>query len=187
MGVYFPGTGFTRGDLFGVERSDGSTHGGVDFPANANTAIPAAANGVVVGRGYHLDTMYGHTALVRHVAPDTGNVMFTLYAHMPHTLYTPAPGTYVRKGEIIGVVGSTGNSSGPHLHFELFSYAPQATVPWAVDDPWTGGKLGLREEPAPPRVNPATESNWGGLDVFDGTTAIITPAWFICFVDGTCP
>jgi murein DD-endopeptidase MepM/ murein hydrolase activator NlpD len=186
MGVYFPGTGFTLGDHFGVERTDG-THGGVDFPANANTPIPVAGDGVVVGRGYHASNAYGYAAIVRHVAPDTGNVLFTLYAHMPHTLYTPAPGTYVRKGEVIGIVGNTGNSSGPHLHLELFSYAEEARVPWSVEDPWTGGKLGLRiDPPLPPRVNPATESNWGGLDVFDGTTPIITPPWAICIVHGTC-
>ena len=186
MGVYFPGPGFTVGDPFGVMHPNGS-HGGVDFPADANTPIPVAADGIVVGRGYHTDDMYGYTVIVRHVAPDTGNVLFTLYAHMPHTLFTPPPGRYVVKGESIGAVGNTGYSSGPHLHLELFSYAPGARVPWSVEAPWTGGKLGLRIDPPPPRVNPATESNWGGLDVFDGTTPIITPPWAICIVDGKCP
>lgn len=183
MGVYFPGTGFTATSGRGFRVG----HGGIDFAADANTPIPVAAEGVVVGRGFQRNDQYGFMAIVRHVAPDTGNVLFTLYAHMPNTLYTPAPGTYLRKGEVIGVVGNTGNSSGPHLHFELFSYAPDATVPWSVDDPWTEGALGLRLDPPPPRVNPATEANWGGLDVFDGTTPMITPAWALCLVDGTCP
>lgn len=186
MGIYFPGPGFTRGSGFGDLHGNG-THGGVDFPADAGTSIPAAADGVVVGRGFHADDGYGYMVIVRHVAPGTTNVLFTLYAHMPHTLSTPSPGSPVVKGEIIGVVGNTGWSTGPHLHLELFSYAPGASVPWSVEDPWTGGKLGLRLDPPPPRIDPAIERSWSGLDVFEGpTTAILPPSWAMCLVDGTC-
>jgi murein DD-endopeptidase MepM/ murein hydrolase activator NlpD len=186
MGVYFPGPGFSRGSGFGELHGNGS-HGGVDFPADPGTPIPAAADGVVVGRGFHKD--YGFMVIVRHAAPDTTNVLFTLYAHMPTVDRTPFPGIHVVKGEAIGVVGSTGYSTGPHLHLELISLDP-ALVPWSVDDPWTGGRIGIRGNGG--RINPANEWNWSGLDVFEGesaatpTTAFIPPSWAMCLVDGTC-
>lgn len=185
MGVYFPGPGYTLGSGFGDIHGNG-THGGVDFPADANTPIPVAADGVVVGRGFHRDDTYGYMVIVRHAAPDTINVLFTLYAHMPHTFATPAPGRHVVKGEIIGLVGNTGWSTNPHLHLELISLDP-ALVPWNEDDPWTGGRIGIRGDGG--RLDPGEEWNWGGLDVFEGERAVTwgtTPAWAMCLVNGTC-
>jgi murein DD-endopeptidase MepM/ murein hydrolase activator NlpD len=187
MGAYFPGPGFSRGSVFGDIHGNGP-HRGADFPADAGTPIPVAAAGVVVGRGYHKD--YGYMVIVQHDdAPDTINVLLTLYAHMPTIDSTPLPGTRVVKGEAIGVVGTTGYSTGNHLHLELISLDP-ALVPWSVDDPWTGGRIGIAGSVG--RIDPANQWNWGGLDVFEGesaaipTTARIPSAWVMCFVDGTC-
>jgi murein DD-endopeptidase MepM/ murein hydrolase activator NlpD len=186
MGAYFPGPGFSQGSAFGVPRGD-TTHQGVDFPADADTPIPAAADGVVVGRGFHKD--YGFMVILRHAAPDTTNVLFTLYAHMPTLDRTQFPGIHVVKGEAIGVVGTTGSSTGNHLHLELLSIDP-ALVPWSVDDPWTGGRIGIAGTEG--RIDPGNQWNWSGLDVFEGesaatpTTTLIPSASAMCFVDGTC-
>ncbi len=191
MGIYFPGPGFTRGSVFGDQHGNGP-HRGVDFPADAGTPIPAAADGVIVGRGRHDD--YGFTVIVRHAAPDTTNILLTLYAHMPDVDSTPRNGTRVVKGQAIGVVGSTGYSTDNHLHLELISLDP-ALVPWSVEDPWTGDKLGIAGSVG--RINPDNALNWSGLDVFAGETAAITTTTTAttttttsssppCFVTGRC-
>lgn len=83
-------------------------HTGIDYAAPNGTPIKAAADGVVVFKGWKGG--YGHTVMVRH-----NNGIETLYAHM--SAFSTAEGT-VRAGEIIGYVGSSGRSTGPHLHYE---------------------------------------------------------------------
>lgn len=83
-------------------------HTGIDYAAPSGTPIKAAADGVVVFKGWKGG--YGHTVMVRH-----NNGIETLYAHM--SAFSTAEGT-VRAGEIIGYVGSSGRSTGPHLHYE---------------------------------------------------------------------
>lgn len=86
-------------------------HNGVDFAANMGTPIFASKSGVVttacLGGGW------GNYVVVNH-----GDGFSTLYAHM--TYYVVSEGEYVEQGETIGYVGSTGNSTGPHLHFTIF-------------------------------------------------------------------
>ncbi len=85
-------------------------HTGLDFPAEAGTPIVASAAGVVVTADWHAD--YGQT-----VELDHGNGLVTRYAHCLKVLVKP--GQLVRRGQPIAEVGSSGRSTGPHLHFEV--------------------------------------------------------------------
>ena len=87
-------------------------HKGVDFRASAGTPIPAAGAGRVVARGYN--SGHGNYIKLRH------NSSFeTLYAHMSRFAKGVVVGTTVKQGQTIGYVGSTGLSTGPHLHYEI--------------------------------------------------------------------
>ena len=96
-----PISGFTR------------AHRGVDFAAPTGTPIPAAGAGRVVERRYQSGG-YGNFVRIRHNA-----TYETLYAHMSRFHPNVRVGTQVRQGQIIGFVGSTGASTGPHLHYEI--------------------------------------------------------------------
>ena len=87
-----------------------SFHEGIDFPANIGTAIVAAASGKVVYAGYHAE--YGQIIEVDH-----GNGLVSRYAHASQILVNE--GDLVVRGQRLGSVGSTGRSTGPHLHFEV--------------------------------------------------------------------
>lgn len=87
-------------------------HKGVDFRASTGTPIPAAGAGRVVARGYN--SGHGNYVKIRH------NSSFeTLYAHMSRFAKGVVVGTNVKQGQTIGYVGSTGLSTGPHLHYEI--------------------------------------------------------------------
>lgn len=87
-------------------------HKGVDFRASTGTPIPAAGAGRVVARGYN--SGHGNYIKIRH------NSSFeTLYAHMSRFAKGVVVGTNVKQGQTIGYVGSTGLSTGPHLHYEI--------------------------------------------------------------------
>ena len=88
-------------------------HTGIDLAAATGTPIYAANSGYVLFSGFSR-WGYGNAVVIEH-----GTVLSTLYGHMS-ALYVSC-GQFVNTGEIIGVVGSTGNSSGPHLHFEIRS------------------------------------------------------------------
>lgn len=91
-------------------------HKGVDFAAPGNTPIRAIASGQVITATSHYS--YGNYVMVYHGTDDQGNTYATLYAHM---IQWPSVsvGQAVSQGDILGYVGSTGNSTGPHLHFEV--------------------------------------------------------------------
>lgn len=98
------------GDGFGAPRP-GRKHLGVDIIAGAGAPIRAARAGKVIKRGY--DAGAGNHINLKHA-----DGMITKYFHMSR--YEAKDGQDVAAGQVIGYVGSTGNSSGPHLHFEVW-------------------------------------------------------------------
>lgn len=86
-------------------------HTGVDFAANSGTSIYATKSGTVVKAT--LESANGNCVMIQH---DDGSA--SLYAHL--SSFAVSYGDYVSQGSVIGYVGSTGWSTGPHLHFEIF-------------------------------------------------------------------
>ncbi len=87
-------------------------HTGVDLASKTGTPIYASGDGVVEKAGWV--SGYGKKVEIKHV-----NGFETGYGHMSRIADGMKPGVRVRQGQIIGYVGSTGNSTGPHLHFEI--------------------------------------------------------------------
>lgn len=100
------GFGFRRDPFTGR----GAMHAGLDFRGQTGAPIHAAANGRVSFVGQK--SGYGKVVEVRH-----GNGLLTRYAHMSR--YAAKVGQQVSAGDVIGAIGSTGRSTGPHLHFEV--------------------------------------------------------------------
>ena len=99
--------------------SRGGYHGAVDISGGgiSGTPVYAVADGYVVtstakvnSSGHYIS--YGNYVLIAHY-----NGLYTLYAHMSSR--NVSSGQTVKQGQVIGTVGSTGNSTGPHLHFEV--------------------------------------------------------------------
>ena len=86
-------------------------HTGLDFPAEPGTPILAAAGGVVVVQEYH--AAYGNMVEIDH-----GNDLITRYAHSSKVFVKK--GDIVKRGQKIAEIGTTGRSTGPHLHFEVW-------------------------------------------------------------------
>ena len=107
--------------LSGFDYNEKTNHRGLDFAGSEGEGVYAADAGVVVYSGW---TNYGYGNMIR---IDHGNGFQSLYAHLS-AIYRGC-GQSVGQGEGIGAVGSTGRSSGPHLHFELM------TATWKVN-PW---------------------------------------------------
>ncbi|HIS68028.1 MAG TPA: M23 family metallopeptidase [Candidatus Gallacutalibacter stercoravium] len=105
---------YTRTVTSNYEMRWGKMHNGIDISSSNvyGQAIVAADGGTVVSV-QRLSTGYGY-----HIQIDHGNGMQTLYAHCSEMFVSA--GQAVSKGQVIGLVGSTGNSTGPHLHFEVF-------------------------------------------------------------------
>lgn len=100
--------------LYGVSK----THTGTDISGSGINGKPiyAAADGVVTVAKYNAGG-YGNYVIINHGKASDGNYYQTLYAHQ--TRYIVSVGQTVKKGQQIGLVGSTGASTGPHLHFEV--------------------------------------------------------------------
>ena len=92
--------------LFGVKEF----HTGIDIAAAAGTNILAANSGTVIKAGYN--NSYGYMIMIDH-----GGGIVTLYAHSSKLLVST--GDVVARGQVIALIGSTGRSTGPHLHFEV--------------------------------------------------------------------
>lgn len=111
-------SGFGNRNLWG--RPD--FHRGVDMRASIGTPVYAAADGVAATQNMHWS--YGNCVKLSH-----GSGLVTLYAHMSQIAV--AEGAFVARGDLVGYVGMTGNTSGPHLHFEVnLNGTPVSPMPY---------------------------------------------------------
>ncbi len=105
--------------------SSGKFHGAIDYGVSTGTPVHAAADGVVMSTA-NLSGSYGTYVVIRHA-----NGLQTYYAHGTYGSISVSPGQIVKRGQQIMLSGNTGNSSGPHLHFEVrkspYSYNGYAT------------------------------------------------------------
>jgi murein DD-endopeptidase MepM/ murein hydrolase activator NlpD len=85
-------------------------HAGMDFAASIGTSIYATGNGTIISAGW--EQGYGNCVQINH-----GYGYLTLYGHM--SAFKVRAGQTVKRGDVIGLVGSTGKSTGPHLHYEV--------------------------------------------------------------------
>lgn len=101
----------------------GEMHTGIDIDGTTGQPVRAADGGTVVSAGW--DGGYGYAVLIRH-----GGGLYTLYGHLSRIAVRSGEG--VAQGEVIGYVGSTGRSTGSHLHFEVRTCASPgcAVSPW---------------------------------------------------------
>lgn len=110
----------------GYYPSSGKFHGAIDYAVSPGTPVMAAADGVVMSTA-DLTSSYGTNVVIRHA-----NGTQTYYGHGTRGSICVKPGQIVKQGEKIMLSGSTGNSSGPHLHFEVrvspYSYKYSATA-----------------------------------------------------------
>ena len=96
--------------------SSGKYHGGIDFPCPTGSKVVAAQKGIVI-TVKRLDYSYGYYVMIYHGTDAKGRSVVTLYGHNSSILVST--GQSVEKGEQIAKSGSTGNSTGPHCHFEI--------------------------------------------------------------------
>jgi LysM repeat protein len=108
--------------LSGYDYSPATNHYGIDIAGQLGDALYAADNGVVVYAGWN-NHGYGNVVVIDH-----GAGWQTLYAHL--SVISVGCGQSVYQGGVIGSIGSTGNSSGPHLHFEMLNEAYGKVNPW---------------------------------------------------------
>ncbi|HAQ35307.1 MAG: peptidase M23 [Maricaulis sp.] len=127
--------GMRRHPVLGYNRM----HRGTDFAAPRGTPIYAAGNGVVI-RANRFGS-FGNYVRIRH-----SNGYETAYAHLNRFASGVTAGTRVRQGQTIGYVGTTGRSTGPHLHYEVLLNNSQVN-PMSLDLP-TGRTLEASEIPA---------------------------------------
>lgn len=111
-------------------------HKGIDFAAPRGTPIFAAGDGVIEKAGWF--SSYGKYVRIRH-----NSKLKTAYAHMSKIKPTVKTGSRVKQGQVIGYVGTTGRSTGPHLHYEVLSGGRQVN-PRSVNLP-TGEELSGKE------------------------------------------
>lgn len=97
-------------------------HNGLDFAMPTGTSVLAAADGKVVATGNNGRYAYG-----RWIAIDHGNGIVTMYGHLSSVV--KSKGSTVKRGDTIAKSGNTGNSTGPHLHFTVFSAKSFEIVP----------------------------------------------------------
>ena len=109
-------------------RVNGIKHEGIDLGnrGDTSTSVVASAAGTVIRSGWH--SAYGNHVMISHNM--NGKIMTTVYAHM-HRYPLVSVGQQVSKGQKLGTMGNTGNSTGAHLHFEM--YEGYYSWPYAVN------------------------------------------------------
>jgi murein DD-endopeptidase MepM/ murein hydrolase activator NlpD len=109
----------------GVYFGPGIVHTGEDIDANDGAPILAAGPGTVVSAGWGLysgavdnhNDPYGQAVVIKHDFGYKGQQLYTIYAHMSQVI--ALIGQHVETGDVVGLVGATGATTGPHLHFEV--------------------------------------------------------------------
>lgn len=129
-------------------------HRGVDFAAPRGTPIYAAGNGTIVKAGRN--GAYGIYIQIRH-----NNRYSTAYAHMKGLARSARRGNRVTQGQIIGYVGTTGRSTGPHLHYEILA-GGRRTNPMKIKMP-SGRKLKGKELDAFQAARASIDEAYAGL------------------------
>lgn len=127
-GWYWPTVNKTITSGFGIIRSDGAYHQGIDIRATVGTDVYAARPGTVYRSGWN-DSM-GNYISIYHGRNAAGKYIFSTYMHLSQRLVSA--GQYVEGGKLIAKSGNTGASSGPHLHFHVFrasSSSPSSVSP----------------------------------------------------------
>lgn len=148
------------GDGFGAPREGGRrSHQGLDFPVAQGTLVAAAGRGTTIFAGYNSGG-YGNLVVIQHRLGYT-----TWYAHLSQI--TSWVGEEVVGGTRIGYVGSTGYSTGPHLHFEVRRYdTPIDPAPLMLGEVASLSVAGQRRHPADcagrlrPQPRPRPGSDW---------------------------
>lgn len=102
-----------------------TVHNGLDIAADTGTEIAAAFDGTVTAAGY--SESYGYYIMLAH-----GDSVKTLYAHCSKLLLSE--GDSVKKGDTLALVGSTGRSTGPHVHFEVRVGSYRVDPEWLLSD-----------------------------------------------------
>lgn len=127
-GWYWPTVNKTITSGFGIIRSDGAYHQGIDIRADVGADVYAARPGTVYRSGWN-DSM-GNYISIYHGKNSAGKYIFSTYMHLSQRLVSA--GQYVQGNSLIGKTGNTGASSGPHLHFHVFrstSSSPSSVSP----------------------------------------------------------
>lgn len=116
LNLLYPVPGhYSVSQAFGNYRNGGS-HTGIDYPCPTGSAVVAAQKGIVI-TVKRLNYSYGYYVMIYHGTDSKGRKIVTLYAHNSSLMVNI--GQTVSKGQQIAKSGSTGNSTGPHCHFEL--------------------------------------------------------------------
>lgn len=108
IGRLSSGFGYRRHPITGLSKP----HRGIDLAAPRGTPVIAAADGVLLFQGDR--GTYGNLSKIKH-----GRDVVTAYAHLDRFELGLVPGAAVHKGQVIGYVGASGRTTGPHLHYEV--------------------------------------------------------------------
>lgn len=153
------GYGMRRHPVLGYSRM----HKGIDFAAPTGTPIYAAGDGVIEKAGPF--SSYGNYVRIRH-----NGDFSTAYAHMSGFGRGIKSGVRVRQGDIIGYVGTTGRSTGPHLHYEILKDGSQVN-PMGVRFP-TGRKLAGKDLKRFASLRSQVDQEYAALPPNGGTTKV---------------
>ena len=93
-----------------------SFHTGIDLVGNTGSKILSVKDGEVTFAGWQ--NGYGNCVEIKHIR-ENGKIFYTFYAHMKDDSICVSKGQVIIEGQVIGIQGSTGNSTGDHLHFEM--------------------------------------------------------------------
>jgi murein DD-endopeptidase MepM/ murein hydrolase activator NlpD len=143
----------TQNITSGFRPPDRPDHNGIDFAEAGTHEIVASADGIV-SKSY-VSTSFGEVVFIKHVI--NGQNYETVYAHMQTGTRTVLEGDSVTQGQVLGIMGSTGDSTGQHLHFELYKpYWTDDNI-YAIDPMSLLGKGGCGGGGNPPTINKNTQ------------------------------